>query len=99
MWQNLKIGTRLFLLLAALSLLLIGAGAAGLWGMSAANEGLQTVYADRVVPLKLLKRIVDTYGFEIIDTAHKTRMGALSFREAHTKLDAAKTVVAENWKA
>jgi methyl-accepting chemotaxis protein len=33
MWKNLKIGTRLFLLLAALSLLLIGAGAAGLWGM------------------------------------------------------------------
>src|SRR5829696_6291033 len=86
MWKNLKIGTRLFLLLAALSLLLIGAGVAGLWGMSAANTGLQTVYSDRVVPLKQLKRVVDTYGFDIIDTAHKKRIGAISFSEARKKL-------------
>lgn len=98
MWKNLKIGTRLFLLLAALSLLLIGAGAAGLWGMSAANQGLQTVYADRLVPLKQLKHIVDTYGFRIIDTAHKKRIGAISFIEARERLRKARTAIAGSWR-
>ena len=55
--RNLKISTRLSLLIGLLSMLLVSVGGIGLWGMSSSNEGLQTVYEDSVVPLEQLAEI------------------------------------------
>ncbi len=52
--NNMKISTRLVMLLALLGLLLIGIGGIGLYATSQSNEGLRTVYEDRTVPLKQL---------------------------------------------
>ena len=49
--NNTRISTRLTILIAVLSLLLIAIGGAGLFSLSKANAGLQTVYEDRVVAL------------------------------------------------
>ncbi|MDY0743435.1 methyl-accepting chemotaxis protein [Paucibacter sp. R3-3] len=46
-----KISTRLILLIAVMSALLIGVGLLGLSGMAASNAGLKTVYEDRTVVL------------------------------------------------
>jgi len=46
-----KISTRLILLVAVLSVLLIGVGLLGLSGMAASNAGLKSVYEDRTVVL------------------------------------------------
>ena len=48
--NNLKVSTRLIILVCALSALIIALGALGLFGISAANESLKTVYEDRTVP-------------------------------------------------
>lgn len=53
-------------------------GVAGLLGMQRANQGLNTVYQDRVVPLKQLKLVSDAYAINIVDTAHKVRDGAMT---------------------
>jgi len=45
------IKTRLAAVIAFLSLLLMGIGSYGLWGMSKSNDGLRTVYEDRTTPL------------------------------------------------
>lgn len=49
--NNLKISTRLTVLVALMSILLVLVGAQGLLGMSQSEEGLRTVYQDRTVPL------------------------------------------------
>ncbi|MDP3522720.1 MAG: Tar ligand binding domain-containing protein, partial [Hydrogenophaga sp.] len=49
--NNLKISTRLIVLIGLLSALLIAIGAIGLWGMSATNASFNTVYQDRMVPV------------------------------------------------
>ena len=49
--KNLKIGTRLSLLLGLMSLLLILVGGVGLQGLGATRDALQTVYEDRTVAL------------------------------------------------
>ncbi len=51
MFNNLKISTRLILLMGSLSLGLIGIGALGLFGISKSNEALRSVYLDRTVPM------------------------------------------------
>jgi len=52
-----KISTRLILLIALMSLLLVAVGLLGLGGMSASNAGLKTVYEDRTVCLGQLADI------------------------------------------
>jgi methyl-accepting chemotaxis protein-1 (serine sensor receptor) len=55
--NNLKISTRLLVLLAVLSGLLIVIGAIGLFGINRANAALHTVYEDRTVPAAQLAQI------------------------------------------
>jgi methyl-accepting chemotaxis protein len=55
--NNLKISTRLLLLLVVLSALLIVIGAIGLYGISKSNAALKTVYEDRSVPAAQLAQI------------------------------------------
>jgi methyl-accepting chemotaxis protein-1 (serine sensor receptor) len=55
--NNLKISTRLMALLGLLSLLLLVVGGMGLFGIVKADDALETVYKDRVVPLQQLAEI------------------------------------------
>jgi methyl-accepting chemotaxis protein len=98
-FNNLRIGTRLFILIGFLSVLLIAVGGLGLWGMDATNRGLATVYADRVVPLKELKTIADMYAVNIVDTTHKLRNGSIAWPEAERNVAEATRVIAQNWTA
>ncbi|MDP3688186.1 MAG: Tar ligand binding domain-containing protein, partial [Sulfurimicrobium sp.] len=58
MFSNLTIKTRLIFTIGFLSLLLIGIGSYGLYGMSVTNAGLKTVYEDRTIALGQLDVIV-----------------------------------------
>ncbi len=57
MFKNLTVKARLAGVLGLLSLLLVGVGALGLFGMSKTNAGLKTVYEDRTVGLKYLSQV------------------------------------------
>ncbi len=59
MFSNLTIRTRLIFLITLLSVLLAAIGMLGLSGMSGSNQGLQTVYEDRTVPLMDLGKMID----------------------------------------
>ena len=48
--NNLKISTRLFLLIGIFSAMLMGIGAIGLSGISKANDALKSVYENRLIP-------------------------------------------------
>lgn len=98
-FHRLKVSTRLAILLAALVLLAIVMGVAGLTGMREANQGLSTVYQDRVIPLKQIKQVSDAYAVDVVDTAHKMRDGALSQQQALDSLRKAKKSISDNWSA
>ncbi len=55
--NNLKISTRLFFLIGALSLLMLAVGSVGLFGVRHSNSGLQTVYEDRLQALAQISEI------------------------------------------
>ena len=56
--KNLKISTRLLLLLSIFSVLLIAIGAMGLTGIVRSNEALHTVYIDRTLPMETLSNVL-----------------------------------------
>ncbi|CAN7608254.1 methyl-accepting chemotaxis protein [Acidovorax sp. LjRoot66] len=98
-FQHSKISTRLSLLLIALCALMAVIGSAGLMGMQRSNAGLNTVYQDRVVPLKQIKLVSDAYAVNIVDTAHKVRDGALTAQQGLDSISKAKKEIGDNWNA
>ncbi|PVY92870.1 methyl-accepting chemotaxis protein/methyl-accepting chemotaxis protein-1 (serine sensor receptor) [Acidovorax sp. 99] len=94
-----KISTRLAGLLAALCLLVLLVGVAGLYGMGNSNAGLKSVYDDRVVPLKQIKVVADMYAVNVVDTAHKVRDGTLTPAQGLQSVADARKAIEANWKA
>ncbi|HWH82265.1 MAG TPA: methyl-accepting chemotaxis protein [Burkholderiaceae bacterium] len=55
--NNLKVSTRLIMLIGVLSMLLVAIGGLGLFGISQSNDALKSVYEDRTVPAARLGEI------------------------------------------
>lgn len=98
MFNNINVGTKLYALIGFLSVLLIMIGFLGLYSTKQSNDGLDTVYKDRVVPLKDLKVIADMYAVNIVDTSHKVRNGNLKWSEGRHNVDEAVKTIAKKWK-
>ena len=97
--KNWKISTHLFLLATCLLLSLLCVGGLGLYGLQATVRGLQTVYLDRVVPLRDLKLIADLYAVNIVDATHKARSGELSNQDAQQLIEQAQREIESTWQA
>lgn len=86
----------LILITSAITLLI---GLFGVNNLGKVNDGMTTMYNDRVIPLKQLKLISDAYAVNIVDATHKARNGNISWSEASRSLEAADKVIDENLAA
>ncbi len=94
-----KVKNRILLLVASLLCLAAVMGSACMMSLNATVGGLQTVYLDRVVPLRDLKLISDAYAVSIVDATHKARNDNFSPAHALTALRGARVVIDQTWKA
>jgi methyl-accepting chemotaxis protein len=99
MFDKMKVATRLLLLAGVLILFLLTLGVLGVFGMRESNEGMETVYNDRVVPLKDLKLIADRYAVNIVDASHKVRVGMFSWQEGLRSVQQAEDDIRQAWTA
>lgn len=82
MFQNMKVAVRLTILASALLIFMLIIGALGIQGMREANQGMRTVYVDRVEPMRDLKDVIDNFALTLVDTPQKTAKGLISPQEA-----------------
>lgn len=82
MFNDMKVAMRLAVLAGMLVILMILIGIMGIKGMRDANHGMQTVYADRVVPMRDLKDVIDNYALIMVDVPQKTVKGIITPQEA-----------------
>ncbi|MCH7342522.1 methyl-accepting chemotaxis protein [Pelomonas sp. CA6] len=94
-----SIKTRLLLLSAVLLALLAIVGGWSVLSLNQVQGALATVYQDRVVPLKQLKRVADAYAVSIVDTSHKARAGSLDKAAALKSVQDAETLIRNEWSA
>ena len=94
-----KIRTHLFLLIGTLLSSLLLVGLLGLHGLQSTVHGLETVYLDRVVPLRDLKLIADLYAVNIVDATHKANSGSLSSSAAQALIVQARSDIDKTWQA
>ncbi len=94
-----KVRTRLTILSATLILFAVILGELGLFNMNLAVESLETVYKDRVVPMRDLKKVADLYAVNIVDTSHKVRAGTLEASQGLANVESAEREISQIWQA
>nr|WP_320012511.1 HAMP domain-containing methyl-accepting chemotaxis protein [uncultured Desulfobulbus sp.] len=92
-----KISSRLYILVGTMAVLLLVIGFLGLSSAKKSNQGLNTVFKDRVVPLKDLKTIADLYAVNIVDTSHKVRNKNISWQKGVSNVETATHLIEEKW--
>jgi len=97
--QHWSLSRKLISGLGVLMSLIIAVGAVGVAGLRRTDAGLQTVYNDRVVPLRDLKVIADAYAVDIIDAVNKANAGLVSSGRALELVRAAQTTIRGHWDA
>jgi methyl-accepting chemotaxis protein len=84
-----KTKRRLFIFFLVMAFVSLGAGLGilKLSNIKTVRMGLETVYEDRVMPLKLLKSLSDMYAIDIVDTANKVLNANMSWHEGRKILE------------
>jgi methyl-accepting chemotaxis protein len=67
--------------------------------LKAANDGIERIYTQRVVPLEQLKVIADDYAVYVIDAVNKANSGIITSNEAISNIQQARSEIAERWNA
>jgi len=97
--MRIRVGAKLYSLIVLLLFFLCIIGFIGLYTSNEARIGLDTVYNDRVVPLKDLKIIADMYAVNIVDASHKVRNNNISWDEGVNSVETAVITIKEKWEA
>jgi methyl-accepting chemotaxis protein/methyl-accepting chemotaxis protein-1 (serine sensor receptor) len=98
-FAELKIATRLAILIAFVCSMMAVVGITGLMGMQDTNQAIESMYKDRVIPLKQLKIVADEYAVNVVDTAHKVRDSALTPQQGLENLAKARKLINAEWNA
>jgi methyl-accepting chemotaxis protein len=99
MFKDMKIRTKIFMLVGLLGFIALFVGIFGVLGMSDAKNGLKTVYNDRILPMRQLKVISDMYALTIAHTVSKIRTGNLTWADGIKNIEEAEQKIQENWKS
>jgi methyl-accepting chemotaxis protein len=98
-FRHLGIGRQIALGFLVVLLFLVASGVSNLLSLRDANSSMQSIYDDRVVPLKGLKAIADAYAVDVIDAANKANAGLMTAQEAHRAVQNAREVIKREWQA
>jgi len=99
MFKEMKLGMRLGLGFSVAILFLVINGAVSLKSLDSVNQGLTTVYVDRVVPLQGLKAIADAYAIDVIDAVNKANSGLVNAEDALKGVQNANQAIQKEWDA
>jgi len=70
-----------------------------LYGISTKNEAIKTIYQDRVVPLRDLKTVSDSYAITVVDNTVKANLGVLGYENAASAIENAMDSAERKWIA
>ncbi|WP_139905433.1 methyl-accepting chemotaxis protein [Clostridium thermarum] len=97
--NNLKIKTKIILLLLIKSIVSIFIGVAGILGVRNSNNKMLKVYNRNFVPLQQLKTVSDKYAVNITGITYKVLNGRASWIEGENQIKAGREAIEEAWES
>lgn len=97
--KNISIKTTLYLMVSLSVFFMLVIGAYSIFSIRQVNKSLETVYNDRVIPLKSLKTVADSYSLSIIVSVNKVEQGNLTWEEGLKIVEKAESIIKEEWGA
>jgi methyl-accepting chemotaxis protein WspA len=98
MFKTVTLKSQLFLVAIIISMLLVAIGATGLRSTYASNQALNSVYQERVIPIKRLKIIGDRYAIGVGDSVNRVLNKISRPEEAQFTIDVAMSDVMSEWR-
>lgn len=99
MFRNMKIGTRLIVLVGFMSVMLVSIGLVGWRGIQQTTRSMQAVYEGSIDAIQELSKIVDLYESNIVDSAHKVKNGTMSWEEGLKNMNGAESAIVTAWNS
>lgn len=90
---------RILASLVVMTLMLAVMGLCGYFALSTSHESIRTIVDDRVIPMKQLKRVADSYAVSIVDAAHKVRSGEFTWEQGQSSVSDALSIIIKEWSA
>ncbi|MBN8689423.1 MAG: MCP four helix bundle domain-containing protein [Armatimonadetes bacterium] len=97
-FKDLSIKSKLIVSFGVLQAVVLILGIYSIHSIKEVDDGLMTVYNDRVVPLNQLKIVSDAYAVNVVDATHKVCFGGFTPAEGAENIANAKTLIDKNWK-
>jgi methyl-accepting chemotaxis protein len=94
-----SIKARSIIALALICGMIIAIARAGHYAADVAHQGVETLFNNRVVPMRDLKAISDLYAVNIVDTAHKVRNGNVDWDTGARLVSEAMAERKKRWQA
>lgn len=98
MLNQLSVKLRLTLIIVVPLLVILLLAILSLREMQQLNQGIDSLYHDRVVPLRQIKVVSDAYAVTMVDTFHKYRSEQFTAREALQTLQQARAEADHYWR-
>lgn len=83
----------------ALSLIIVALAICGGGFLWSSHKAIQSIYLDRVAPIRDLKIVADLYAVNIVDASHKVRSGEFSPATGASEVSKAISKIDESWKS
>ena len=99
MLNNFSVKSRLAVLAAVPLVILLFVTLVALQQMQALNQGISSLYLDRVKPLQQIKQVSDAYAVTAVDTLHKYRGQIQDAATARANLSQALSSAEQAWRA
>lgn len=99
MLNNYSVKSRLVVLAAVPLVILLFVTWVALQEMQLLNQGISSLYLDRVKPLQQIKQVSDAYAVTVVDTLHKYRSQIQDSATALTNLEQAENIAKKAWQA
>lgn len=93
-----KLSTKLYLGFAIPAVAIIGVGVYSIYGFERIDRAVTTIYDDRIVPLKSIKTVSDSYAITTIDAVNKANSGLLTSTQALQNIESALAVAQQEWQ-
>lgn len=95
--KNIKVSTKLIILVAVMSLIIGMIGIYGERNLKITNDSVQTVYKESVIPIMELNAIKDKYAVSIVDAVIKMSTGNMDWETGKRNIRKASEEIDVNW--